>query len=133
LRNFDPCFLNLFLTILFLTTFGYNCVLCEYSFGNSSRNSKSFWSFNYGDRLPNKEYDYIIVGAGNAGCVLANRLTANPKITVLLLEAGKPELPLVTDVPLFVANLQSTSFNYGYVTELQTRACLGKYINSFKY
>jgi choline dehydrogenase len=41
-----------------------------------------------------KEYDYVIVGAGSAGCVLAHRLTAQPEIEVLLIEAGPPDLSL---------------------------------------
>jgi len=39
-------------------------------------------------------YDYVIVGAGSSGCVLANRLTQDPKSRVLLLEADGPDLEL---------------------------------------
>ncbi|MPY84112.1 MAG: choline dehydrogenase, partial [Actinophytocola sp.] len=38
-----------------------------------------------------EKYDYVIVGGGSAGCVLANRLSADPNTSVLVLEAGRPD------------------------------------------
>ncbi|KAH8030501.1 hypothetical protein HPB51_007521 [Rhipicephalus microplus] len=71
-----------------------------------------------------KVYDYIIVGAGSAGCVLANRLSANPFVTVLLLEAGGWEGELA-DIPLIAATVQGTALDWKYTTRPQEAACFG--------
>ncbi len=46
------------------------------------------------------EYDYVIVGAGTAGCLLANRLSADPGVRVALLEAGGDDHYLWIHVPV---------------------------------
>lgn len=64
------------------------------------------------------EFDYIIVGAGSAGCVLANRLSANGKHTVLLLEAGPKDTNIWIHVPLGYGKLfKEKTVNWMYQTE----------------
>ena len=64
------------------------------------------------------EYDYVIVGAGSAGCVLANRLTASGKHSVLLLEAGPEDSNIWIHVPLGYGKLfKEKSVNWMYQTE----------------
>jgi choline dehydrogenase-like flavoprotein len=64
------------------------------------------------------EFDYIIVGAGSAGCVLANRLSADGKHSVLLLEAGPRDTNLWIHVPLGYAKLfKEKTVNWMYQTE----------------
>jgi choline dehydrogenase len=62
-------------------------------------------------------YDYIIVGAGSAGCVLANRLTEDSSAKVLLLEAGSPDKKQEIHVPAAFAKLFKTPLDWNYETE----------------
>jgi 4-pyridoxate dehydrogenase len=65
-----------------------------------------------------KGYDYIIVGAGSAGCVLANRLTEDPACRVLLLEAGGRDINPLIHIPLGIGKtLNSRRQDWGYDTE----------------
>jgi choline dehydrogenase len=63
-------------------------------------------------------YDFIIVGAGSAGCVLANRLSAHPGVRVLLLEAGGKDRNPLFRLPMLMGKLfQSGLYNWRYHTE----------------
>ena len=64
------------------------------------------------------EFDYIIVGAGSAGCVLANRLSEDPRSTVLLLEAGPKDSSMWIKIPAgFTKLLNSPIYNWNFESE----------------
>lgn len=62
-------------------------------------------------------FDYIIVGAGSAGCVLANRLSEDPKTRVLLLEAGGRDTPKEIHMPAAFSKLFKGPCDWAYYTE----------------
>jgi choline dehydrogenase len=63
-----------------------------------------------------ERFDYVIVGAGSAGCALANRLTADPQNRVLLLEAGPRDRAKEIRIPAAFAKLFKSKFDWGYET-----------------
>jgi choline dehydrogenase len=65
-----------------------------------------------------KKFDYVIVGAGSAGCVLANRLTQDPQVNVLLLEAGGASTGLFKDMPMaFPKYVLRRDLNWNFESE----------------
>ncbi|KAH9503714.1 hypothetical protein Btru_067215 [Bulinus truncatus] len=66
----------------------------------------------------NSSYDYIIVGGGSAGCVLAGRLSEDPNVTVLLLEAGPDDTGnQAINIPLMGGKLWKTGLDWDYYSE----------------
>lgn len=65
------------------------------------------------------EYDYVIVGAGAAGCVVANRLSEDPNTTVLLLEAGGEDWNPLIHMPVGFTKLTTPDVNWGFSTAPQ--------------
>ncbi|XP_022161405.1 glucose dehydrogenase [FAD, quinone]-like isoform X2 [Myzus persicae] len=71
-----------------------------------------------------REYDFIVIGAGPGGSVVANRLSEQSNWTVLLLEAGQDE-SVYTDIPGATGFFDATDYNWGYIAEPATNGCLG--------
>lgn len=63
------------------------------------------------------DFDYIVVGAGSAGCAVANRLSADPKNKVLLLEAGPPDRNFWIHIPVGYYKTMLSPLSWGYDTE----------------
>jgi choline dehydrogenase len=67
-------------------------------------------------------YDYVIVGAGSAGCVLAARLSEDPDVSVALIEAGPPDAIENVHVPLAFSQLFRTQVDWDYSTAAEPHA-----------
>ena len=69
--------------------------------------------------LSAESFDYIVVGAGSSGCVVANRLTEDPSVRVLLLEAGPEDSADAIRVPVLFGSLFGSEVDWDYRLEPQ--------------
>ena len=71
------------------------------------------------DQIENTLWDYVIVGAGSAGCVVANRLSADPRKKVLLIESGGSDKSLYIQMPAatYVKAIGNPKFDWNYAVE----------------
>lgn len=93
----------------------------------------AFWVYLSTETIPNLlsldearkfSYDYIIVGGGTAGCILASRLSENAHVSVLLIEAGSTFSPLAM-VPFLTSQQQKTQNDWKFETTSQKHSSFG--------
>jgi len=112
--------------VLFSSTSSIFAQLLDSIYGPSEQQGIPFRENNFlGSRPILREYDFIVIGAGPGGCVVANRLSENRNWSVLVLEAGQDET-IYTDIPGAQSLLETSAiFSWGYTTEPVKNGCLG--------